>query len=162
VGAVLFVLRSARVPLLVASVIESRIFTLINERGVRNPGDFDTLAVLRRTGDPYELSPKQLAGQLLVTSAGLRGKLDRLQTAGLIGRRSHPTDRRAVIVTVTRRGRELGSSTSATPEAIESQADPRAFVSLERRLCRPSSRELDPRRVDGSPRSGTQCGRAAT
>jgi DNA-binding MarR family transcriptional regulator len=90
-----------------ATLIEERISALITRHEVRNPGDFDTMVALRRVGEPYELSPKQLGEQLLVTSAGLSGRLDRLEAAGMLARRPHPFDRRAVIVSLTQRGQEL-------------------------------------------------------
>ena len=90
-----------------ASLIEERLSRLIGRVGIRSPGDLDTLAELRRVGVPYELSPKELTTRLLVTSAGLSGRLDRLEAAGWIQRRSHPTDRRAAIVSLTDDGRQL-------------------------------------------------------
>lgn len=90
-----------------AALIEGRISASIARHGVRNPGDFDTLAALRRAGSPFELSPKQLSEQLLVTSAGLSGRLDRLEAAGAVARRPHASDRRAVIVALTPEGQEL-------------------------------------------------------
>jgi DNA-binding MarR family transcriptional regulator len=93
-----------------ASLVEERIGALIARFGIRNPGDLDTLATLRREGKPFELSPKELSGRLLVTSAGLSGRLDRLENAGWIQRTQHPEDRRATIVTLTDVGRELVDS----------------------------------------------------
>jgi DNA-binding MarR family transcriptional regulator len=90
-----------------ATLIEERISALITQHGVRNPGDFDTMVALRRVGEPYELSPKQLGEQLLVTSAGLSGRLDRLEAAEMVARRPHPSDRRAVIVSLTPEAQEL-------------------------------------------------------
>ena len=93
-----------------ASLIDERLGAVINRYGIRNPGDLDTLATLRREGKPFELSPKDLSTRLLVTSAGLSGRLDRLETAGWVIRSPHPEDRRATIVTLTEEGRELVDS----------------------------------------------------
>ena len=93
-----------------ASLIEERIGALITRFGIRNPGDLDTMATLRREGEPFELSPKELASRLLVTSAGLSGRLDRLEGSGWIERTPHPEDRRATIVALTEEGRELVDS----------------------------------------------------
>lgn len=90
-----------------SSLIEERISALIAQYGIRNPGDFDTLAVLRREGAPFEMSPKELAGRLLVTSAGLSGRLDRLELAGWVQRSPHPDDRRSTIVSLTDDGISL-------------------------------------------------------
>lgn len=93
-----------------SSLIEERIAVVTNRFGIRNPGDLDTLATLRREGEPFELSPKELSSRLLVTSAGLSGRLDRLENAGWITRSPHPDDRRATIVSLTEEGRELVDS----------------------------------------------------
>jgi DNA-binding MarR family transcriptional regulator len=90
-----------------AALIEERIGLVITRFGIRNPGDFDTLATLRREGKPFELSPKELAGRLLLTSAGLSGRLDRLETSGWVERSPHPDDRRATVVSLTGVGRAL-------------------------------------------------------
>lgn len=90
-----------------SALIEERISTLLAQFGIRNPGDFDTLAVLRREGAPFEMSPKELASRLLVTSAGLSGRLDRLEDVGWVQRTPHPEDRRSTIVTLTEDGASL-------------------------------------------------------
>lgn len=84
-----------------AALIDERIGAVIARFGIRNPGDFDTLATLRREGEPFQLSPKELATRLLLTSAGLTGRLDRLEAAGWIQRTPHPDDGRATIVALT-------------------------------------------------------------
>ena len=53
------------------------------------------------------MSPKQLTSLLLVTSAGLSGRLDRLERSGWVERRPNPDDRRATIVALTPSGREM-------------------------------------------------------
>lgn len=93
-----------------ASLIEERLAIVVSRFGIRNPGDLDTLATLRREGEPFELSPKELSSRLLVTSAGLSGRLDRLESAGWIKRSPHPDDRRATIVTLTDEGCKLVDS----------------------------------------------------
>lgn len=90
-----------------AALIEERVATVIARFGIRNPGDFDTLATLRREGEPYQLSPKELAARLLLTSAGLSGRLDRLESSGWVERTPHPDDRRSTIVSLTTAGLEL-------------------------------------------------------
>jgi DNA-binding MarR family transcriptional regulator len=84
-----------------AALIDERIAAVIARFGIRNPGDFDTLATLRREGEPFQLSPKELTSRLLLTSAGLSGRLDRLEGPGWIERSPHPDDGRATIVTLT-------------------------------------------------------------
>ncbi|VXB39751.1 HTH-type transcriptional regulator PecS [Microbacterium sp. 8M] len=70
-------------------------------------GDFDVLAALRRTGEPFEASPSDLAASTMVTSGGMSKRLDRLEGAGLVRRRVGSGDGRGRVVALTRRGREL-------------------------------------------------------
>lgn len=56
-------------------------------------------------GDPGELTPKQLADQLGITSGSATAMIDRLETAGLLARRPHPHDRRSLLLRLTTRGK---------------------------------------------------------
>lgn len=69
-----------------------------------NVGEFDVLAALRRAGKPYQLPPHQLQGMVLISSGGLTNRLNRLETNGLIARLPDPSDRRGVLVTLTKKG----------------------------------------------------------
>ncbi|WP_369236644.1 MarR family winged helix-turn-helix transcriptional regulator [Streptomyces sp. R21] len=70
-------------------------------------GEFDVLATLRRSGDPYTLSPRQLSGTLMLTTGGMTGRLDKLERAGLLRRSPDPHDRRGLQVTLTDEGFRL-------------------------------------------------------
>lgn len=70
-------------------------------------GEFDVLATLRRSGPPYELTPTALYEATMISSGGMTARLDRLEKAGLIARRRHPTDRRGTLVALTDKGRSL-------------------------------------------------------
>lgn len=70
-------------------------------------GEFDVVAALRRSGAPYELNPSVLADTLMLSRAGMTGRLDRLEKAGLVCRIADAGDRRAVRVALTDRGLEL-------------------------------------------------------
>ncbi len=67
-------------------------------------GDFDVLNTLRRRGDPAGTNPRVLAASALITSGAMTSRLDRLERAGLLRRRPDPSDRRAVLVQLTRTG----------------------------------------------------------
>ena len=71
------------------------------------PGWFDLLAALRRTGDPYELNPTELMRTTMLSSGGMTKRLDRLAEAGLVERRPDPGDRRGTLVRLTRRGKKI-------------------------------------------------------
>ena len=70
-------------------------------------GDFDVLASLRRSGDPFELAPGELARHTMVTTGGMTKRLDRLEAAGLVTRRAATGDRRGRVVALTEQGRAL-------------------------------------------------------
>ena len=79
---------------------------LFAEHGLQ-PGEFDVLATLRRSGTPYALTPTALYEAAMLSSGGMTNRIDRLETAGLIERQKHPTDRRGVLVALTSEGKEL-------------------------------------------------------
>jgi DNA-binding MarR family transcriptional regulator len=67
--------------------------------------EFDLLATLLRSGPPHRLTVSQLIEAAMITSGSMTNRIDRLEGRGLVQRRTHPTDRRVVIVALTRRGR---------------------------------------------------------
>ncbi|MBW5485368.1 MarR family winged helix-turn-helix transcriptional regulator [Streptomyces bambusae] len=79
----------------------------VYERHGISRGEFDVIGTLRRSGEPYTLSPRQLSATLMLTSGGMTGRLDKLEKAGLLGRSPDPHDRRGLQVTLTERGLEL-------------------------------------------------------
>jgi DNA-binding MarR family transcriptional regulator len=70
-------------------------------------GEFDLLATLRRSGEPYALMPTALYESAMISSGGMTSRIDRLEKSGLIERRKHPSDRRGVLVALTLTGFEL-------------------------------------------------------
>ncbi|AVG14931.1 MarR family transcriptional regulator [Chromobacterium vaccinii] len=72
-----------------------------------NVGEFDVLAALRRGGEPYQLSPNQLQGMVLISSGALTNRINRLEEAALVSRSPDPDDRRGVIVTLTPKGLQV-------------------------------------------------------
>ena len=70
-------------------------------------GEFDVLATLRRTGEPFELAPGELARFTMVTTGAISKRLDRLEAAGLVSRRPSEADGPGRYVPLTTAGREL-------------------------------------------------------
>ena len=68
--------------------------------------EFDVLSALRRAGVPYQLSPKALLQQTLVSSGTMTNRIDRLVTRELVERRTDPNDGRGILVIMTDAGRE--------------------------------------------------------
>ncbi len=69
------------------------------------PWEWDVLSALRRAGEPYQLSPKQLLLQTLVSSGTMTNRIDRLVARRLVRRVPDPIDGRSVLVTLTDDGR---------------------------------------------------------
>src|SRR5699024_5487225 len=65
---------------------------------------FDVLSALRRSGEPYQLSPSTLLQETLVTSGTMTNRIDRLVARGWVERRPDSVDRRGVLVQLTDRG----------------------------------------------------------
>ncbi len=72
-----------------------------------NRGEVGVLSALRVAGPPHRLSPTMLGKGLMLSSAGVTSRLDRLERRGLLARLPDPDDRRGVIVELTDAGREL-------------------------------------------------------
>ncbi|MFB2833253.1 MarR family winged helix-turn-helix transcriptional regulator [Floridanema evergladense] len=56
-------------------------------------GEFDVLATLRRSSQPYQLSPTMLFNTLMISSGTMTHRIDRLEQAGLVQRIPDPGDR---------------------------------------------------------------------
>lgn len=78
-----------------------------------NRGEVGVLAVLRATGPPHRLSPTHLSRALLLSSAGMTSRLDRLERRGLLSRIPDPDDRRGVLVELTDHGARLADAAVA-------------------------------------------------
>ncbi|HEX4597482.1 MAG TPA: MarR family transcriptional regulator [Burkholderiaceae bacterium] len=75
------------------------------------PGEFDVLATLRRSGDPYMLSPTQLYEAAMISSGGMTNRIDRLERSGLVERRPDPNDRRGKLIALTDTGKRVVEET---------------------------------------------------
>jgi DNA-binding MarR family transcriptional regulator len=69
-----------------------------------NGGEFDVLATLRRSGQPYQLSPTELFNTLMISSGTITHRIDRLEQADLVKRIPDPSDRRGLLVQLTDKG----------------------------------------------------------
>lgn len=70
-------------------------------------GDFDVMAALRRAGRPFTLSPGELSVSLLVTTAAITKRIDRLQRRGLVRRELSESDARGRLVILEPEGVRL-------------------------------------------------------
>jgi DNA-binding MarR family transcriptional regulator len=78
-----------------------------------NRGEVGVLAALRFAGPKQQLSPTRLFKGLMLSSAGITSRLDRLEGRGYVKRTRHPRDRRGVLVELTEAGRK------AVEEAVD-------------------------------------------
>jgi DNA-binding MarR family transcriptional regulator len=103
--------------------------------------EFDVLSALRRAGQPYQLSPKALLQQTLVSSGTMTNRIDRLVERMLVERRTDPNDGRGILVTMTPSGRErvdaaISQLLGAEGELLDglSTADQERLAALLRKL----------------------------
>jgi DNA-binding MarR family transcriptional regulator len=123
-----------------AAVAGPRVDATLARHGL-TVGEFDVLAALRRTGEPFTLTPTVLARTLMLSPAAMTNRLDRLEGAGLVARRLDPGNRRSILVTLTDEGRARVDTAVADHVATEEEllaglpaADRRALDDLLRRL----------------------------
>ncbi len=99
------------------------------------------LSALVMARPPHTLSPTQLFRGLMLSSAGMTKRLDRLESRGLVKRRPDPKDRRGVTIQLTESGRRL--VTKAVAENTKTEAEIlKGFSSKERRFLADSLRAL--------------------
>ncbi|MDQ1588394.1 MAG: hypothetical protein QOJ77_1559 [Microbacteriaceae bacterium] len=79
------------------------------------------LSALRRAGTPYQLSPKALLLQTLVSSGTMTNRIDRLVERGLVERRTDPNDGRGILVQMT--GQGLTRVDAAITRLVDAEAE---------------------------------------
>lgn len=94
--------------------LQTRLDRVAATYGLSHRGDLDVLTDLYRTQPPYQLTPSELAGSLLLTAGGMTLRLNRLQSAGLVERHPNPRDGRGVLVRLTATGVALAEDALAT------------------------------------------------
>jgi len=83
--------------------------------------EFDVLSALRRAGAPYQLSPKALLQQTLVSSGTMTNRIDGLVARQLVERRTDPNDGRGILVIMTEEGKERVDAAISTLLTAESE-----------------------------------------
>jgi DNA-binding MarR family transcriptional regulator len=74
---------------------------------------------LSRIAEAGELTPKQLAAALALSTGAVTSVADRLIIAGVVERVAHPTDRRSLLLSLTEHGRDVSTQASiAFREAV--------------------------------------------
>jgi DNA-binding MarR family transcriptional regulator len=79
--------------------------------------EYDVLSALRRQGRPYALPATGLAKETGLSSGAMTNRIDKLESRGLVTRKADKSDRRAVIVSLTAKGKR------AIDDAIQLRLD---------------------------------------
>ncbi|TDE53205.1 MarR family transcriptional regulator [Nonomuraea mesophila] len=72
-----------------------------------DPGEFDVLSTLRRSGAPYELTAGTFLKTSLVTTGAITLRVDKMHDKGLVVRTRDENDRRSVRIRLTDHGLEV-------------------------------------------------------
>ena len=107
------------------AIVDNEINELVALHGFDSYGDYALVSTIRRS--PIPLRPRQLAKDLLLTPAGVTGRLERTGRIGFIQREPASNDARGYVVRCTDLGRER---TDAAFKAIESYDTHRFVISL--------------------------------
>ena len=98
-------------------------------------GEVGALSALRIAGPPHRLSPTHLAKGLMLSSAGVTSRIDRLERRGFVRRLDDPNDRRGVLIELTDAGQEVVDAAVAALAVSDRQLmerfDPEELTQLE-------------------------------
>jgi DNA-binding MarR family transcriptional regulator len=98
-------------------------------------GEVGLLSALRVAGPPHQASPTKLARGLMLSSAGVTQRIDRLERRGFVRRLADPNDRRGVLIELTDEGLEAVDAAVAANTVAERQLlerlDPDEVTALE-------------------------------
>ncbi len=84
----------------------SNVMPVVDAVGLSSP-EFDTLASLRRSPPPHQLTPNDLQRSMVITSGGLTKILYQLEARGLVTRSVNEADKRSKFVNLTAKGKNL-------------------------------------------------------
>lgn len=90
----------------IADTLNVELRALFAQAGLSD-GDFDVLASLRRAGEPFALTPGELAATTMVTSGAVTKRVDRLEAQGFVTRTVSSDDGRSRTIALTAEGRRL-------------------------------------------------------
>jgi DNA-binding MarR family transcriptional regulator len=100
-----------------------------------NRGEVGMLSSLRVAGPPHVASPTRLARGLMLSSAGVTSRIDRLERRGFVRRLPDPNDRRGVLIELTDEGLAAVdaavTANSASDRQLLDRLDPEELKQLE-------------------------------
>lgn len=104
-----------------SAAVDARLAATFAAHGI-DASTFDVLATLARQGEPYRITPADLAADSMISTSAVAQRLNRLEKLGLLTREPHPDDGRGKFVKITEPGRDLVDKVLpdhlATEEAI--------------------------------------------
>lgn len=89
-----------------AQLLQRRLEARFEQFGL-SAWEFDVLATLRRSGEPYCLSPSVLLNSLMVSSGTMTHRMQRLESAGWVERVPNPEDARSLLLRLSPQGLAL-------------------------------------------------------
>lgn len=101
-----------------ALAVESRLADTFARHGL-DASSFDVLATLLRSGAPYRITPAELARDAMISTSAVAQRLNKLESRGLVQRKSNPDDGRGTLVALSDAGKELVES--ALPDHLETE-----------------------------------------
>ena len=93
--------------------------------------EYDVLSALRRQGQPFQLAATALARQTGLSTGAMTNRIDKLESRGLVVRRTGEKDRRSVVVSLSDEGRQLIDA--AIRLRLEAADDSLQGISIEER-----------------------------
>ena len=97
-------------------LVDQALKPIIEKENLSVP-EFDVLAVLRRSGEPFCLPIWKLREFSLLSSGAMTNRIDRVESKGLVERIPNSKDRRGVLVGLTSKGKE--AIENILPERID-------------------------------------------
>ncbi|WP_084103753.1 MarR family winged helix-turn-helix transcriptional regulator [Demequina sp. NBRC 110056] len=89
-----------------AAVVQTKLDAVFAEHDLQS-WEFDVLASLRRSGEPYSLTAGELDRTMMITSGTTTHRITRLEARGFVERVRDEDDRRVVHVRLTDEGRRV-------------------------------------------------------
>lgn len=89
-----------------SALVQPKLDTVFNDFGL-SFWEFDVLATLRRSGEPYCMTPTALFSTMMITSGTMTHRLKQLESRGFVERLDNQDDARSKLVKLTDSGFQL-------------------------------------------------------
>lgn len=113
-----------------------RAVAVLTRGTVVKAGEMFVLMALRRSAPSFTLRPTDLFRTLLVTSAAMTKRIDRLEKLGFVERIPDARDRRCSLVRLTKQGRIFADRAISNVASVVEQVVPRQVASQTERVLK--------------------------